>query len=127
MNIAAWVERNGRAFGDRPGISAGTRVHATYREWAARVRSIAGALAALPGMAPGERVALAMTNRAEYLEALFAIWHAGLFAVPINAKLHREEFRYILGHSGARLAFVSADLAETVAPLQDDLPDLARV
>ncbi len=100
MNIAAWVERNGRVFADRPGISVGTHVHATYREWAARVRSIAGALAALPGMAPGERVALAMTNRAEYLEALFAIWHAGLFAVPINAKLHREEFRYIVGHSG---------------------------
>jgi long-chain acyl-CoA synthetase len=127
MNVAAWVERNGRVFADRPGISVGTRVHTTYGEWAARVRSLAGALAALPGMVPGERVALAMTNRAEYLEALFAIWHAGLFAVPINAKLHREEFRYILGHSGARLAFVSPDLAETINPLQSDLPDLAGV
>jgi long-chain acyl-CoA synthetase len=127
MNIAAWIERNGRAFADRPGISIGTRVHATYAEWAARVRSIAGALAALPGMTPGERVGIAMTNRAEYLEALFGIWHAGLFAVPINAKLHREEFRYILGHSGARLAFVSPDLAETIAPLASDLADLRHV
>jgi long-chain acyl-CoA synthetase len=127
MNVAAWVERNGRVFADRPGISVGTQVHTTYGEWAARVRSLAGALTALPGMVPGERVALAMTNRVEYLEALFAIWHAGLFAVPINAKLHREEFRYILGHSGARLAFVSPDLAETINPLQSDLPDLARV
>jgi acyl-CoA synthetase (AMP-forming)/AMP-acid ligase II len=127
MNIAAWIQRNGSAFADRPGISVGARVHATYAQWAARARSIAGALAAVTGMAPGERVALAMTNRADYLEALFAVWHAGLFAVPVNAKLHREEFRYILGHSGARLAFVSPDLAETVAPLQSDLPDLARV
>ena len=127
MNIAAWVERNGRTFADRPGISVGTRVHATYAEWAARARSIAGALAALPGMAPGERVAIAMTNRAEYLEALFATWHAGLFAVPINAKLHREEFRYILGHSGARLVFVSPDLLETIAALLPDLPELARI
>ncbi|MGH7126135.1 MAG: AMP-binding protein, partial [Stellaceae bacterium] len=127
MNVATWVERNGRAFADRPGISVGMRVYATYAQWAARVRSIAGALTALPGLVPGERVALAMTNRAEYLEALFGIWHAGLFAVPINAKLHREEFRYILGHSGSRLAFVSPDLAEIVAPLQSGLPDLARV
>jgi long-chain acyl-CoA synthetase len=127
MNIAAWIERNGRAFADRPAISVGTHVHATYAQWAARVRSIAGALAALPAMAPGERVAIAMSNRAEYLEALFAVWHAGLFAVPINAKLHREEFRYILGHSGARLAFVSPDLAETIAPLVSDLTDLDRV
>ena len=127
MNIATWVERNGRAFPDRPGISVGSHVHATYEQWAGRVRSIAGALSVLPGMAPGERVALAMTNCAEYLEALLAIWHAGLFAVPINAKLHREEFRYILGHSGARLVFVSPDLAETVASLQSDLPHLSRV
>ena len=127
MNVAAWMQRNGLAFANRPGISVGTHVHATYAQWAARVRSIGGALAALPGMVPGERVALAMTNRAEYLEVLFAVWHAGLFAVPINAKLHREEFRYILGHSGARLAFVSPDLAGTIAPLQGDLPELARV
>jgi long-chain acyl-CoA synthetase len=127
MTIAAWVERNGKTFADRPAISVGRRVHSTYAQWAARVRSIAGALTAVPGMAPGERVALAMTNCADYLEALFGIWHAGLFAVPINAKLHREEFRYILGHSGARLVFASPDLAETVAPLQSDLPDLARV
>src|SRR5690242_19650305 len=79
MNIAAWVERNGRVFADRPGISVGLQVHATYAQWAARVRAIAGGLAALPGLAPGERVAIAMTNRAEYLEALFGIWHAGLF------------------------------------------------
>ena len=127
MNIASWVEQNGKAFAGRPAVSRGTSVCLTYRQWAARVRSLAGALLAVPGMAPGERVAVAMTNRPEYLEALFAVWHAGLLAVPINAKLHREEFRYILDHSGTRLAFVSPDLAETVAPLQQDLPGLARV
>ena len=126
MNIAVWVERNGRAFADRPGISVGTRVYLTFRDWAQRVRALAGALRAVPGLDPGERVAIAMTNRAEYLEAMVAIWHAGLVAVPINAKLHREEFRYILGNCGARLVFVSPDLAETVASLTDDLPELAR-
>ena len=50
---------------------------------------------------PGDRVAIVMRNRPEYLEALFAIWHAGLVAVPVNARLHRDEFAYILEHSGA--------------------------
>jgi acyl-CoA synthetase (AMP-forming)/AMP-acid ligase II len=127
MNIAAWLRRNGRSFSDRPGISAGRRVHSTYARWASRAAAIAGALTRAPFYRAGERVALAMTNRPEYLEALFGIWHAGLVAVPVNAKLHREEFRYILGHSAARLCFASPDLAETVAPLADDLPDLARV
>jgi acyl-CoA synthetase (AMP-forming)/AMP-acid ligase II len=127
MNIAVWLARNARSFGDRPAISQGRAVHSTYRQWAGHAAAVAGALTRQPFWRPGERVALAMTNRPDYLEALFAVWHAGLVAVPINAKLHREEFRYILGHSGARLCFASPDLAETVAPLADDLPDLDRV
>jgi long-chain acyl-CoA synthetase len=126
MNLASWLVRNGRSHGDRPAISHGRAVHATYAQWAGRAARVATALTALPQYRPGERVALAMRNCPEYLEALFAIWHAGLVAVPINAKLHREEFRYILGHSGARLAIADAELAETLAPLVDDLPDLAR-
>ena len=112
---------------ERPAISVGTRVHLTYRRFAERVRALAGALLATPGLEPGACVALAMSNRPDHLEALFAIWHAGMLAVPINAKLHREEFRNILGHSGAKLVFVSPDLAETIAPLRDDLPELDRV
>jgi acyl-CoA synthetase (AMP-forming)/AMP-acid ligase II len=28
---------------------------------------------------------------------MFACWHAGLVAVPINAKLHPKELEFILG------------------------------
>src|SRR6185312_1898043 len=127
MNLAGWLERNARRFGDRPAISQGRGVHATYGQFAARVAIIAAHLAAACDHRTGERVAVIMTNRPEYLEALFAVWHAGLVAVPVNAKLHRDEFRYILDHSGARLAIISADLAEAVAPLADELPGLASV
>jgi long-chain acyl-CoA synthetase len=127
MNIAAWLTRNASSFGDRPGISWGPRVHSTYAQWATHAAAIAGSLAAIVRRGSGARIAIAMTNRPDYLEALFAIWHAGLVAVPINAKLHREEFRYILTHSGARICFVSPDLAETIAPLVDELPALERI
>ena len=33
---------------------------------------------------------------------LFACWHAGMTAVPMNAKLHAKEFAYILENSGAK-------------------------
>jgi long-chain acyl-CoA synthetase len=66
-----------------------------------------------------------MRNRPEYLEALFAIWHAGLVAVPVNARLHRDEIGYILEHSGSALAMTDADhagdvesLVGAVAPLE---------
>jgi acyl-CoA synthetase (AMP-forming)/AMP-acid ligase II len=127
MNLAGWLARNARRFGERPAISQGRAVRATYAQFAARVATIAAHLAAACDGRTGERVAIIMTNRPEYLEALFAVWHAGLVAVPVNAKLHRDEFRYILDHSGARLAIVSADLAGVVAPLADELPNLASV
>ena len=56
-----------------------------------------------------------MTNRPEFLEALFAIWHAGLVAVPMNAKLHGEEFGYIIGNTRGRAGAGKPDRADDVA------------
>src|SRR4051812_39474817 len=117
MNIAAWLDKNGRSFPGRPGISLGESVYASFAVWAGRSRRIAGRLRGALGLRPGDRAAIVMNNRPEYLEAIFAIWHAGLVAVPVNARLHRNEFEYILGHSGSRLVFASPDLAETLGPL----------
>jgi long-chain acyl-CoA synthetase len=114
MNLANWVEKWGRAAPDRPAIACGTTTYSTFRQWAARSRVLAGNLRAL--CRPEDRVAIAMTNRPEFLEALFAIWHAGLVAVPMNAKLHSEEFGYIIGHTEAALILASPDRADAVAP-----------
>jgi long-chain acyl-CoA synthetase len=113
MNLAAWVDKWGRAAPDRPAIAHGSTTHATYRQWAARSRALAGNLRAL--CQPDDRVAIAMTNRPEFLEALFAIWHAGLVAVPMNAKLHSEEFGYIIANTDAALILASPDRADDVA------------
>jgi long-chain acyl-CoA synthetase len=113
VNLARWIEKWGRAAGDQPAIARGAATYLTYRQWAARSRRLAGNLAAIGK--PGDRVAIAMTNRPEFLEALGASWHAGLVAVPMNAKLHAEEFRYIIEQSGAVLTLASSDRAEDVA------------
>ena len=47
---------------------------------------------------------------------MFGVWHAGLAAVPANAKLHGRELGYILQHSGARVCFVSDGLDAEIAP-----------
>src|ERR1700677_1738449 len=114
MNLAGWVEKWGRAAPDRTAIAIGRDTHSTYRQWAARSRAMAGNLAA--ACPQEDRVAIAMTNRPEFLEALFAIWHAGLVAVPMNAKLHADEFGYIVGHAGASLVLASPDRAGDVGP-----------
>ena len=114
MNLANWVEKWGRAVPERTAIAIGADSYASYRQWAARSRAFAGNLAAI--CSPQARVAIAMTNRPEFLEALFAVWHAGLIAVPMNAKLHRDEFGYIIRDTEASLILASPDRADDVAP-----------
>jgi fatty-acyl-CoA synthase len=103
MNPAAWLARAARADPLRPAIFRGERAWATYGELAARVARLAAGLRARSALVPGDRVALFMKNCPEYLEALYAIWWAGLAAVPVNAKLHRKELAFIVEDSGAKL------------------------
>ena len=119
MNVATLLVRAGRSFGDRPALALGRDVIADYRRLAERVARLAGGLCARFALAPGARVALVMTNTPAYIEALFACWHAGLVAVPINAKLHPREITYIIGHAEAAVVLASADLAHGVVSALD--------
>jgi long-chain acyl-CoA synthetase len=114
MNLALWLERAGKDDPSRPALGYGSRVLRTYGETAARVARLAGALRAM-GLPPGERVVIAAKNSPDFLEALYAIWHAGLAAVPANAKLHGAELGYILEQSGARVCFASEGLDGEIA------------
>jgi len=89
-------------------------VHATWGQFAARTAAAAAGLHDSFGLSPGDRVAIVMRNRPEYLEALYAIWHAGLVAVPVNARLHRDEIAYVLGDSGAAVVITDEDHADDV-------------
>jgi long-chain acyl-CoA synthetase len=115
MNIALWLARSGLGHPSLPAAAVGTRVIASFSELAERAAKLAGALRDRCGLAPGDRVAVVAKNSPAYLELLFGIWHAGLAAVPANAKLHGAELGYILEHSAARVCFVSAGLETEVA------------
>jgi long-chain acyl-CoA synthetase len=127
MNIAELFVRAARRHADGPAVALGADVLLTHDALVRRAAAIAGALRARFGLVPGDRVALVMSNVPAYVELLLAGWHAGLTMVPANAKLHRRELAYILGHAGARLCFVTPDLADTVAPLEGELAALERV
>ena len=99
-----------------PAAATGTRVIATYGQLAERAARLAGALRERCGLKAGDRVAIAAKNSPAYLELLYGIWHAGLAAVPANAKLHGAELGYILEHSGARVCFASDGIDAEIAP-----------
>jgi acyl-CoA synthetase (AMP-forming)/AMP-acid ligase II len=124
MNLAVWVERHGRRRPDDPALADGDRVHAGWGAFAARTAGAAAGLRGDFGLSPGNRVAIVMRNRPEYLEALFAIWHAGLVAVPVNARLHRDEIAYILEHSESALVVADDDHVGDVESLVGSVPSL---
>lgn len=115
MNLADLLCRAAASGPQQPAVAFGTGTLHSYAALAARAGALAGAMRGGVGLAPGARVALAMSNTPAFIEILFACWHAGLAAVPINAKLHPKEIRYILQHSEASLCFATPRLADELA------------
>ena len=120
MNLAAWLARAGRSHGDLPAVALGGTTLHSYADLAARTARLAGALTGTLGLAPGDRVALVAGNCPGYLEILFAAWHAGLAAVPVNAKLHGAELGLILADCGARACFAGSAQAAALAGHRPD-------
>src|SRR3972149_10266422 len=120
MNIASWLHRSGLSHPNAPAAAPATRVGASYGQLAERAARLAGALRERCGLKPGDRVAIVAKNSHHCVELLYGVWHAGLAAVPANAKLHGAELGYILEHSGARICFASpgidAELAAHAPP-----------
>ena len=117
MNVAELLLRSSRVFPHAPAIYRGGELLLTYGQLAQRAKKIAGYLRKGLGLDAGERVGVCMTNCPEYLEVLYGSWLGGLVAVPINAKLHPSEVRFILENSGASVLFVSAELHEAVVAM----------
>jgi acyl-CoA synthetase (AMP-forming)/AMP-acid ligase II len=89
----------------------------TYADMARKARAQAAALDAL-GIEVGERVAIVSQNSARLLTALFGVSGSGRVLVPVNFRLHAEEVRYIVQHSGARVLMIDPEL-------EGDLADVA--
>ncbi|WP_137043229.1 AMP-binding protein [Pseudolabrys sp. FHR47] len=116
MNLAHWLSRSGLSHPHMPAAALGPRVVMTHGDLALRAAKLAGALRNKLKLEPGDRVAIAAKNSSDYLALLYGIWHAGLAAVPANAKLHGAELGYILDHSGARVCIASQGIDAEIAP-----------
>ncbi|MCA8926947.1 MAG: AMP-binding protein [Alphaproteobacteria bacterium] len=127
MNLAALLQRAARSRPENPALYTGTNLHMTYAQLGERVERLAGWMRREAGLQPGDRVAFAMSNCVEFQEILWAAWHAGLIAVPVNAKLHVSDFAYIFANSGARVAFATPDLADDLAGVVAGLDTCERL
>ncbi|HQV57929.1 MAG TPA: AMP-binding protein, partial [Ilumatobacteraceae bacterium] len=90
---------------DQPASSWGAM---SYAEMATKARAMAAGLDAM-GVGVGQRVAMVSHNSARLLTALYGVSGSGRVLVPINFRLHHEEVRYIVEHSGASVLLIDPE------------------
>jgi fatty-acyl-CoA synthase len=116
--MGALLERCGAAYGPDEAVVYGDR-RITYAQQLVNIRRTGRALLDL-GLSAGDRVAILMSDRPELLDAYYGILWAGLAVVPLNARLGREDHRFILEDSGARVVVHDASTADRVADVALD-------
>jgi fatty-acyl-CoA synthase len=82
----------------------------TWRELDDRMRRLATGLSER-GVVKGDRVAVLMTNRPEFIEAVLAANLLGAMAVPVNFRLAPQEVTHLLADSGAAVLITDTMLA----------------
>ena len=116
----------------------------TFKQFKTRVDDLAKGLHEL-GVRRGDRVALLMGNRPEWILSAFAAFRLGAMAIGVNTWYKANDLGYVLEHAGAKAIvmadrFLSNDFVRTMTELcpeltmasadsfvSDALPDLERV
>lgn len=109
-----------------------TAIFRAHKEFSYRViehaaMRLAERLQKTAALAPGDRVALWMRNRPEFVPSLFGIWQRGAVAVPINSFLKPNEASHILRDSGAKALLIDAELAAHEPALRELCPNLTMI
>ena len=79
----------------------------SYRELDRRTDRAAALLLSL-GLAAGDRLALLVGNRSEYLEIFFGAMRAGIVPVPLNVKQTADNLKFMITDAGCAGAAVDA-------------------
>lgn len=130
-NIAtAVITRHARMTPDRPALVVDTgqrdRQIITFRQVEALSNRLANWLCG-QGLQRGDRLALLMPQSVDTLVAHIAAFKAGLITVPVSVLFGPEALLHRLGDSGARAAIATPDMAEKIAAIKPDLPDLQTI
>lgn len=113
-------------FGDREAMVAGNR-RWSFEEFEAEVDRLARALIA-SGVAHGDRVALWMANRVEWIFLLFALARIGAVLVPLNTRYRTVDMAHSVRQSGCS-TFILCDKSGPVdfmSMVRDAYPSLGR-
>ena len=107
LTVRDVLESAASKWGERTAIVDGEH-RCTYSALHLQALNVAGGLAAL-GVGKGDRVAVCLPNRLEWVAAFFGAVYAGAVVVPLNTALSAKEIEYQVGQSGASVLIVCAE------------------
>ena len=123
LSVGDFLDRAARVYPERIGVidepdqPAPSLGSLTYRQIAEHAAAMAAGLDAL-GVGVGERVAVVSHNAARLFIAFYGVSAWGRVLVPINFRLHANEIRYIVEHSGASVLLIDPELADDLAEVE---------
>ncbi len=86
----------------------------SYNELIRLSKDFAGYLQSLPGIGPGDRVAIMMPNLTQYMIAMLGILRAGMIVVNVNPLYTSHELSHQLVDSGAKVVIIIENFAKTL-------------
>src|SRR6266581_2551235 len=92
----------------------------TYCNLDERANHVAGLLQSR-GLQPGDRLALLVGNRSEYIEIFFGAMRAGVVPVPLNVKQARPILEFMVDDAGCVAAVVDPDAVGDGLEIMDGL------
>src|SRR3954468_25040627 len=107
-------------------LFGGKEQRATYRQLDARMNGVASMLARL-GVAPGERVAMLIGNRTEFIEFFFGAMRAGAIPLPLNTRAVAATLAHIIAQAHCALAVVDPSSHRDALAIARDSPLRQRV
>ena len=107
--------------------------HVTYRELEERLNRFAALISGL-GLKPGDRMAMCVGNRFEFVEIMYGAMRAGVVPVPLNIKLGADTLDYTIRDADCRAAVIETKVNDVFAGVAeaagigvrlaiDDVPD----
>ena len=115
-----FLRRSRRLYPEREAVVDGD-VRLTYAQFFDRCDRWSAALHRL-GVRHGDRVAYIAPNTHAQLESFYAVPQIGAVLVPVNYRLTKDDFTYIINHSGSRIVCVHSDHLDAVEAIRGDLP-----
>jgi acyl-CoA synthetase (AMP-forming)/AMP-acid ligase II len=120
-NFAVVWDGIARIVPDRDAVVCGAR-HVTWAEFSDRASRLAWHLQTEAHVVPGDKIAIDLTNRPEYLETFYAAMKLGCTPVNVNFRYRVNELQYLLDNSDAKAIVHGPEFTKVVKAAAKRIP-----